>query len=134
MSEENLSVVQRSITDLDPTFERVSELWDPAIDWRAIEGAPDDVGVIKGVDALRRYYEQWFETFDALTAEPEELIDLGDDRVVAVLHVVGRMKGSDADVDMHLAIAYEVRDGRILRGREYATREQAMKAAGEQWS
>jgi ketosteroid isomerase-like protein len=68
--------------------------------------------------------------FDELRADADELIDAGEDRVVAVLHVIGRMKGSNADVDMRYAIVYTVRDGLIVRGREYATREQALEAAG----
>jgi ketosteroid isomerase-like protein len=130
MPQKNVELVRRSIEELDPTFARVVALWDPEIDWRAIEGAPDDIGVFKGHEAMRRYYEQWFATFDDLSAQPEELIDVPDDRVIAVLHVTGQMKGSHAAVDMRLAIVYTVRDGLIVRGREYATREQALEAAG----
>jgi ketosteroid isomerase-like protein len=130
MPQENVELVRRSVEELDPTFAHVVALWDPEIDWRAIEGAPDDVGVFKGHEAMRRYYAQWFDTFDDLRAQPEEVIDVPDDRVIAVLHVTGRMKDSEAEVDMRLAILYTVRDGLIVRGREYATREQALEAAG----
>ena len=60
----------------------------------------------------------------------EELIDAGEDRVVAVFHVFARMKGSEAEVDMRLGIVCTVRNGLIVRGREHATREQALEAAG----
>jgi ketosteroid isomerase-like protein len=39
------------------------------------------------------------------------------------------MKGSDAEVDMRLAVVYTVRDGLVIRGREYASREEALEAA-----
>jgi uncharacterized protein len=39
------------------------------------------------------------------------------------------MKGSEAEVDMRLAIVYTVENGLIVRGREYASREQALDAA-----
>jgi ketosteroid isomerase-like protein len=40
------------------------------------------------------------------------------------------MKGSEAEVDMRLGVVYTVRNGLIVRGREYATRDQALQAAG----
>jgi len=132
MSQENVETVRQALRAFDRGLEEVVDYWDPEIDWRAIEGAPDDVGVFSGRDALRRYYEQWYETFDDLRADAEELTDLGDGRVVASMHVVGRMKGSHAEVDMRLAIVYTVRGGLIVRGREYATREEALEATGLQ--
>jgi ketosteroid isomerase-like protein len=129
MSEENVDIVSKALAALDPSLDRVVEFWDPKIDWRAIEGAPDDVGVFQGREALRRYYAQWYETFDDIDAETEELIDAGD-QVVAMLHVIGRMKGSDATIDMRLGIVYTIRDGLIVRGREYASRDEALEAAG----
>ncbi len=130
MSQENVETVRRTLAAFDQGLDRVVEYWHPDIDWRAIEGAPDDVGVFSGRDALRRYYEDWYETFDGLRANAEELIDAGGDRVVVVLRVVGQMKGSEAEVDMRLAIVYAVKDGLIIHGREYATREEAMQVAG----
>jgi ketosteroid isomerase-like protein len=132
MSRDNVESVRQALRAFDRGLEEAVAFWDPEIDWRAIEGAPDDVGVIRGRDSLRRYYEQWYETFDELRADAEELIDAGEDRVVSVLHVIGRMKKSAAEVDMRLAVVYTVRNGLIVRGREYANREQALHAAGLQ--
>ena len=36
----------------------MADFWAADINWRAIEGAPDDVGVMQGPEALRRY-EAW---------------------------------------------------------------------------
>lgn len=110
---------------IDAAFEFV----DADIDYRAIEGAPDDVGVLRGHDAYRHHLEQWMETFDDFRAELEELMDAGD-RVVAVQRLTARMKGSEADVSLRYAVVYTVRDGKIDRIREYATREEALEAAG----
>jgi ketosteroid isomerase-like protein len=130
MSHENVEIVRQALRAFARGLDEVVEFWDPDIDWRAIEGAPDDVGVFSGRDALRHYYEQWYETFDDLRADAEELIDGGGDRVVGTLHVVGRMKGSHAEVDMRVSIVYTVRDGLIASAREYATREEALAVAG----
>ena len=42
------------------------------------------------------------------------------------------MKHSEASVEMTVAIVFTVRDGKIFSGREYATREEALGAAGLQ--
>ncbi|MFL5909502.1 MAG: nuclear transport factor 2 family protein [Gaiellaceae bacterium] len=34
------------------------------IDYRALEGAPDDHGPIHGKDAVRAYVQDWQDTFD----------------------------------------------------------------------
>jgi len=47
-----------------------------------------------------------------------------------MLHVTARMKGSEARVDMRLAVVWTLRNGKAASGREYATREQALEAAG----
>jgi ketosteroid isomerase-like protein len=129
MSKENVEVVRRAMAAMDRSLDRAAEFWAPDIDWRAIEGAPDDIGVFQGHEAMRHYYGQWYETFDDIDAETEELIDAGE-QVVAVLHVIGQMKGSDAKIDMRVGIVYTVKEGLIVRGREYATREEALDAAG----
>jgi ketosteroid isomerase-like protein len=110
-------------------FDAAADYWDPSMDYRAIEGAVDEAGVLQGLEAYGSYIEDWIQAFGELRVEPEELIDAGD-QVVVVAHLTGRMKASDALVDMRLAIVYTVRNGKIVRGREYATRAEALKAVG----
>ena len=107
----------------------LTEFWHPDINWRAAEGALDDVGLMEGPDALRDYYRQWEETFEKVRMELEELIDAGD-QVVALVRSIGRMKDSDAEVDIRYAIVFTTRDGKIATGREYFTRKEALEAAG----
>jgi len=61
--------------------------------------------------------------------EAEELIDAGD-QVVALVRGMGRVKDSDVEIDIRYAIVFTIRDGKIAAGREYFTREEALKAAG----
>ena len=130
MSQENVEIIRKmyeGFTRAGP--EGMLEFMHPEIDHRAIEGAPDDIGVFSGHDAMRRYYGQWVEMFDDFRAEVEELMEIGD-RVVAVLHVIARMKESEAEIDMRLGVVWTFRDGTAFSGREYATREQALEAVG----
>jgi ketosteroid isomerase-like protein len=130
MSEENVELVRRYF----PAYEQGgldawAGFWHPDISWRAAEGALDDIGVFHGHDAMRLYYRQWEETFDEFSMEIEELSASGDE-VVAAVRGAGRMKGSDAEVVVHYAIVLAFRDGKIIKGREYLTRGEALEAAG----
>jgi ketosteroid isomerase-like protein len=109
----------------------VAEFWDPQIDWRSAEGALDDVGVMRGVEAMRAYVQDWLDDFDDLHFELEELIDAGE-QVVSVQRISGRAKASGVATEVRYAVVNTIRDGKLVRGREYWTREQALEAAGHQ--
>jgi ketosteroid isomerase-like protein len=104
-----------------------AQFWHPDIEWRAIESAADDVGVIRGQDALRHYYEDWSDTLADLRAEVEEILFEADDRVAATVRNSGRGRASGAAVEGRYYVACIVRAGRIVAGREYATREEALE-------
>jgi ketosteroid isomerase-like protein len=135
MSQENVELVRSwhrqfpvmSSEGLDFLYEHV---WDPAIDWRAMAGAPDDLGPIEGRDAMRRYVEEGLEIFEDVALEAEEIIDGGENRVIVVLRMIGRARLSGVEVELRFAILYMLRDGRIVRGREYATKEECLEAGG----
>jgi len=111
-------------------MDALSRHWHPDITWRAIEGAPDDVGVMEGRDAVRAYVADWDDMFDDLRVEPLEVTDAGDEIVIAMQRASGVAKGSGVPTDLVYGVVYTVRDGKIVSGREYATREQTLAAAG----
>ena len=78
---------------------------------------------------MRTYVEDWLDTFDDFRGEVIELIDAGDD-VIVVMKIGGRAKLSGVETELTFAAIYTLRDGKIARGREYWTREQALEAAG----
>jgi ketosteroid isomerase-like protein len=131
MSQENVEIVRRTWQAFaDGGLDALAEFWDDEINWRAIEGAVDDVGEIQGAEAMRRYLQDWLDTFEDITSVPTELLDVGDGRVVAVLHVTGRARLSGVRTELRYAIVYTLRDGKIVRGREYADRQEALQAVG----
>jgi ketosteroid isomerase-like protein len=122
-------VVRRQFAAFADGLDAVEEYWHRNIDWRAAEGAADDVGVMRGSDALRRYYEEWIDTFDELHAEVEAVIFESPERCAAVVRNRGRPRGTDAEVGGRYFVVCTVRDGRIASGREYLTQEEALDAA-----
>jgi ketosteroid isomerase-like protein len=131
MSRENVEVVGAAYEafaerGVDGFLEYLTE----DVDHRAIEGALDDRGPMHGKEAARAYAQDWLDTFDGFTARPVELIDAGEKQVVAVIRISGRAKLSVVETDLIYAAVYGIRDSRIARGREYATRAEALEAAG----
>ena len=112
----------------DGGVDAVAEFWDPDINWRAAEGAIDDAGELHGPEAVRRYAQDWFDMFDDLSVVVEELVDAGDDRVVAVQRMTGRAKVSGIETEIRFSVVYTLRDGKIVEGREYMEKEQALEA------
>jgi ketosteroid isomerase-like protein len=131
MSQENVQLVKAAFDAwARGGVDAALSYWADDLDHRAVEGAIDDRGPIHGKDAMRGYAEDWLETFDDLKTEPVELIDAGDDLVVTVLRASGRAKQSGVETNLTYAVLYTIRDGKIARGREYWTREEALEAAG----
>jgi ketosteroid isomerase-like protein len=131
MSQEAIKTVREAAAafnrgDLDAWLEYLAD----DIDYRAVEGALDDRGPMHGKDAVRAYVEDWLGTFDNFRSEPVELIEAGEDKVIAVGRISGRAKLSGVETDLTFAALYTVRDGKIVRGREYWTRDEALQAAG----
>jgi ketosteroid isomerase-like protein len=131
MSRENVAAVEAAYEALARGgLDQFIEHWTDDLDHRSIEGAPDDRGPIHGRNAMRAYVQDWIDLFDNFRIEPVELIDAGGNRVVAVLRFGGRTRRGAVDTDQTMGAVFEIRDGKIARGREYGTRNQALDAAG----
>ena len=131
MSQENLDVVRSQFAALGHGgLEAVTRFWHADIEWRAIVGALDDVGLMRGEAAVRRYYQDWIDTVDELQVEVVEVIAEAGEQVVVVVRNSGRGRVSGAPSSGRYYVACIVRDGRIVSGREYGTRVQALEAAG----
>src|SRR5215212_4599422 len=101
MSRENVEVVRRTLQAFaDGGVDAMAEFWDPDIDWQAAEGAIDDVGEMHGPVAVRRYIQDWIDTFDDFRFVVEDLRDVGDDRVLAIQHLWGWANLSGTEIDL----------------------------------
>ena len=129
MSQENVEVVRTAFQAFaERGLDAMAEFWDPDIDWRAAEGAIDDVGEMHGLAAVRRYVREGFDNFDDVSFVVEELRDVGDDRVLSIQRLKGRAKLSGIEVELRYASVNTIRDGKVVRVREYLSVEDALKA------
>jgi ketosteroid isomerase-like protein len=124
------SWIEQSAAAEDPLDFAYQNMWAEDIDHRAAEGAPDDHGPIIGRDAMRRYLGEWYEMFDGYKLAVEDVIDAGEGRVLIVYRGSGQARASGVPVDMSVFSILTIRDGKIVRGREYLTMDEALRAAG----
>jgi ketosteroid isomerase-like protein len=110
------------------SLESVVDLWHPDITWRAID--PSDAGVMGGRERVRRYVQDWLDTFEDLNVHLEELLNVEDDHVVAMQRTTGRARLSGIETDLRYAVVYTIHGGRIAGVREYRHRPDALKAVG----
>jgi len=86
--------------------------------------------VHRGHDGVRKMWSQWSEVWDEMSFGLEHATALDDDHVLAQVRAVGRMKGSDATVEVTFYEVWTVRDGKGITRVASAERASAVKAAG----
>ena len=94
-----------------------------------------DVGRERGdrAPSLRgAFFEDWFSTFpfDEWEQDLDDVIECGDQAVVALTRQRGRGSASGANVELEYAQVVNFREGKIVRVVVYTDREQALEAAG----
>jgi ketosteroid isomerase-like protein len=86
-----------------------------------------------GRDAYERLVHGFVESFAEVTFEVLELIDAGDLVITStVLHVVlhGQGSASGAGVSDTYVFVHKLRDGLVVEGWEYRTKQEALEAVG----
>ena len=130
MSRESMDVAQKA---LDAFNRRDREAWfalnDPEVEAVPPRDWPES-DAIRGREAVWHSYVENIEAFREGALEHVELIDAGNDKVVA--HMRGEMHGkaSGASVAFSYWPVSTFRDGKTLRTEWFADRNEALEAAG----
>jgi ketosteroid isomerase-like protein len=95
----------------------------------AFHGWPDDTEY-RGNDGFMEFFAKWTAPYDEWDIEVEDLLDPGDDRVVAVLRQRGRLRGADSWLELRFGIVYTLAEGRIRRSQVFTTAAEALEAVG----
>lgn len=128
MSREDVELVQAGFAAFAEGGNKVFEFLAEDVEWRARDDLPD-ADIYRGHDGVRRLFSRFTDVMESIWFESEELIDAGE-HVVVPLRWGGRGKGSAVEFEEREAWIFTVRDMKIVAIREYATREQAVEAAG----
>lgn len=94
----------------------------------------NSIGPLKGVYRGRQQVnELWTSSLEAwreIRWDPEEIIDVGDTRVILVNHVVMRGRGSGVEVDATGVQLWTISDGNGQRVKLYQSKDDALEAVG----
>jgi ketosteroid isomerase-like protein len=127
MSRENVEVVRQAVRRLSKTGEPEWDLYDPDLVWITRPDGPAH-NTYRGLDGLRRGNESVREAWAELRGEILEVVG-SDHAVVAVIR--WRLRGhSGVELEVVEGWATWVRDGKITRIEQHASKQDALEAAG----
>ena len=141
MSRENVEIVRAiqpspdqdlvALFGDDETWDALVQLFRPLVD---PSGEVRFFGVGEssryvGAEGLRQVWLDWLAPWESYRAEIAELIDAGD-RVLVLTDDYGRRPGMSAEVHLHGAAIWTVREGKVVAIDFYAEGDQSLEAVG----
>jgi ketosteroid isomerase-like protein len=87
----------------------------------------------RGTDAIRRHWEEWYDSYEDFQFGPPDVADIGNGVVLATVMQGGRPGGSTSELSQELALIYEWSNGSVVRVTASAGQEDvaAARAAAE---
>jgi ketosteroid isomerase-like protein len=110
----------------------VLALYDPEVEIDVTRGAVGEVAgrtVHHGHEGLRTFFRMWYEAWENVEADLQELIDAGED-VISVEITRARGKGSGIEVELTQYGVWTIWAGKIVRSVWFTRRAEALEAAG----
>ena len=136
MSEENVEIVRRLFDALHAGLKRgdPGALFDSGtvaddLEFVPFPGLPGHPRRYRGRDGFIAFMQTWTEDFEDWSIEYERLIEVPDNRVVALTHQWATGKGSGVPVELHFGVVFEIEDGRVIRVLNFPDFAQALEAA-----
>jgi uncharacterized protein len=129
MSRENVEVVKAAYARASRgDFDGVLALFHPRVEWVEDPHLPGAI-THRGHAEVKRYFESAPRRSEELRVEPERFVDY-DDEILALARVTTRARRGGPEIDRPVDAIFTVRDGKIVRGRSFSTRHDALDAAG----
>jgi ketosteroid isomerase-like protein len=110
----------------------VMALYDPDIEWdvsRTQRGAMAGRAG-RGREALLRWLRDWYDAWETVDDDLEELIDAGDQGVVSIMVQRGRGRASGVAVEDRLGAVWTIQEGKVVRTVWFPSPEEALEAVG----
>jgi uncharacterized protein len=108
----------------------ILQMVDDNVDWQGVigtEGVLPQAGRRHGRDQVATFFGQVAETFEFELFEPQEFVAQGD-TVAALGHYRAKVRSSSRKAESAWAMVFTVRNGRIVRFREFTDSAQLVKA------
>jgi ketosteroid isomerase-like protein len=112
-------------------FDAVIAVTHPDVEWTFAGGAqfPGTDDAYHGHEGVRRFWREFIEPWESIRVEIMETREAGDTLVVFVnFHGVGTGSGVELTVPFVHLLNY--REGKVVRLKAYADRDEALEAAG----
>ena len=136
MSQENVEIVRRLLGMFARReHEAVFAYYAPEIEWDATNtrdvGIDDLADVYHGHQGVRTYWRRWLQAWRDLEFEVEDVRDGGDDVVALIRNQRqwGRRSGIAVDMPPY-GLVFTIRDGKVVRWRNFTDQRSALEAAG----
>jgi ketosteroid isomerase-like protein len=130
VSKENIEAARRGFEALNRDgVEAFLEFIDPEFETSTPPELTVEPATYRGPDGLREYFDSFYEIMEEIRFEPAEFIDAGD-QVVVPARLVARGRDTGIEAVQQLAMVWTLRNGKALRLETYATRAEALEAAG----
>jgi ketosteroid isomerase-like protein len=130
MASENAELVRTALEAFNREgIDAIADLVHPDFETTTPASLSVEPDTYRGPDGLRRWMDAWGDTMDAIRFEVDELVDAGD-HVVAVTRLVARSHTTGIELEQGVAMMWTLRDGRAAGMQAFATREEALRAAG----
>jgi ketosteroid isomerase-like protein len=128
MSQENVENIRAWFEDWNATGELDLSVVHPDLIYHPRSDEPDPSPHI-GRDAYERLLRGFMDSFSEIKFDLIEIVDTGD-YVIASTVLRCRGSASGADVNDAYVFVSKIRDGLIVEGWEYRTRQEALEAVG----
>jgi ketosteroid isomerase-like protein len=107
----------------------VEQFWAEDAIYREGPGWPD-AGVYRGRAAALDRMQSLIDLLGPIEVRLDELVELGDGRLVACVRMVGQEDAGDAPYTQSFAVVQRLRDGLIVEADYYLDRAAALAAVG----
>ena len=104
---------------------------DPHVEYRPSGDVmpPDLEAVFYGHDGYRKLWRRWFDAFEDLRWDPEEILDFGE-RLLVTAQLRGHGSGSGVAVSQQVFQLFEIRRGVSISQEDFTDHDEALQAAG----
>jgi ketosteroid isomerase-like protein len=128
MSRENVELTLRVFEAFNRRdFDGLLAMLDDSITWRSLFSV--EAQLLQGKEPLRAHWASQVEAVDVYL-ELQELISVGDSRVVAVAKWSGHGQASGVSVDASAAQVFTIQRAKVVCVETYASKSEALEAAG----
>ena len=131
MSQEDAAAIRRAyeVWNESGPAAVVDQFWAEDAVYREGPGWPD-AGVFRGRAEVLARMQSVVELVGPIEVRLDDLVDLGDGRLVACVRMVGERAASGTSYTQSFAVVQRLRDGLVVEADYYLDRAAALKAAG----